>query len=224
VHFEGCLPIEEMARRGRDTLAFGPLKPVGLVDPRTGRRPHAVVQLRQDDRAATLYNMVGFQTKMTYPEQRRIFRTIPGLERAEFVRLGSLHRNTFVQSPEVLLPTLQTRARPELLLAGQLVGVEGYLESAGAGWLAGVNAARLAVGAAPVVAPVTTALGSLIAYVTQPGRRDFQPINANYGLFPALSPGRRLRRHERRLALAERALSELEAFRESVERDVSRAA
>jgi len=224
VHFEGCLPIEEMARRGRDTLAFGPLKPVGLVDPRTGRRPHAVVQLRQDDKAATLYNMVGFQTKMTYPEQRRIFRTIPGLERAEFVRLGSLHRNTFVQSPEVLLPTLQARARPDLLLAGQLVGVEGYLESASAGWLAGVNAARLAVGASAVVPPLTTALGSLIAYVTQPGRREFQPINANYGLFPALPPGRRMARPERKLAMAERALRDLEAFRETVDRDVSRAA
>jgi methylenetetrahydrofolate--tRNA-(uracil-5-)-methyltransferase len=130
VHFEGCLPIEEMARRGRDTLAFGPLKPVGLTDPATGRRPYAVVQLRQDDRNATLFNMVGFQTKMTYPEQRRIFRMIPGLENAEFVRLGSLHRNTFINAPALLLPTLQTRARADLLLAGQLIGVEGYLESA----------------------------------------------------------------------------------------------
>jgi methylenetetrahydrofolate--tRNA-(uracil-5-)-methyltransferase len=223
VHFEGCLPIEEMARRGRDTLAFGPLKPVGLIDPRTGRRPHAVVQLRQDDAAATLFNMVGFQTKMTYPEQRRVFRAIPGLERAEFVRLGSLHRNTFVQSPEVLLPTLQARARPDLLLAGQLIGVEGYLESASAGWLAGVNAARLAVGSGTVVPPPTTALGSLIVYVTQPGRREFQPINANYGLFPPL-PGRRLGRAERKLAMAERALRDLEGFRETVDRDVSRAA
>jgi methylenetetrahydrofolate--tRNA-(uracil-5-)-methyltransferase len=170
--------------------------------------------------------MVGFQTKMTYPEQRRVFRTIPGLERAEFVRLGSLHRNTFVQSPEVLLPTLQTRARSDVLLAGQLVGVEGYLESTGAGWLAGVNAARLALSAAPLVPPPTTALGSLVAYVTQRGRRDFQPINANYGLFPALpaSPGRRLGRPERKLAMAERALRDLEAFRETVDRDVSRAA
>jgi methylenetetrahydrofolate--tRNA-(uracil-5-)-methyltransferase len=212
-----------MARRGRDTLAFGPLKPVGLIDPRTGRRPHAVVQLRQDDARATLFNLVGFQTKMTYPEQRRVFRTIPGLERAEFVRLGSLHRNTFVQSPEVLLPTLQTRARPDLLLAGQLIGVEGYLESASAGWLAGVNAARLAVGAGPVVPPPSTALGSLILYVTQPGRREFQPINANYGLFPPLS-GSRMKRPERKLAMAARALADLEVFREDADRDVSRAA
>jgi methylenetetrahydrofolate--tRNA-(uracil-5-)-methyltransferase len=223
VHFEGCLPVEEMARRGRDTLAFGPLKPVGLTDPRTGRRPHAVVQLRQDNQAGTLYNLVGFQTKMTYPEQRRIFRTIPGLARAEFVRLGSLHRNTFVQSPEVLLPTLQTRMRLDLLLAGQLVGVEGYLESAAAGWLAGVNAARIALGSTPVVPPLSTALGSLIAYVTQPGRREFQPINANYGLFPPLS-GRRLGKAERKLAMAERALHDLDAFRATVDRDVSRAA
>jgi len=219
VHFEGCLPIEEMARRGRDTLAFGPLKPVGLVDPRTGRQPHAVVQLRQDDRDATLFNMVGFQTKMTYGEQRRVFRTIPGLERAEFVRLGSLHRNTFIEAPALLRSTLQTRARADLLLAGQLIGVEGYLESASAGWLAGVNAARLAHGLDPIVAPCATALGSLIGYVTEPGRRDFQPINANYGVFPALpaTSGRRLRGADKKLALAERALAELEGFRRASE-------
>jgi methylenetetrahydrofolate--tRNA-(uracil-5-)-methyltransferase len=219
VHFEGCLPVEEMARRGRDTLAFGPLKPVGLTDPATGRRPHAVVQLRQDDRQATLFNMVGFQTKMTYPEQRRVFRTIPGLERAEFVRLGSLHRNTFIQAPELLLPTLQTRARADLLLAGQLIGVEGYLESTAAGWLAGVNAARLALGEAPIAAPATTSLGSLIAYVTQSGRREFQPINANYGVFPELpaSGPRRIRGVEKKLALAERALRDLEPFRVEAE-------
>ncbi len=222
VHFEGCLPIEEMARRGRDTLAFGPLKPVGLVDPRTGKRPYAVVQLRQDDRNATLYNMVGFQTKMTYPEQRRIFRTIPGLENAEFVRLGSLHRNTFIDAPRLLEPTLQTRVRPDLLLAGQLIGVEGYLESASAGLLAGINAARLATGRAPLVPPPSTALGSLLAYVTQPGRGDFQPVNANYGLFPPLD--RRLRGVEKKLALAERALAELQAFRDVASSDLARAA
>jgi methylenetetrahydrofolate--tRNA-(uracil-5-)-methyltransferase len=217
VHFEGCLPIEEMARRGRDTLAYGPLKPVGLTDPRTGRRPHAVVQLRQDDRNGSLLNLVGFQTKMTYPEQRRIFRTIPGLERAEFVRLGSLHRNTFINAPEIILPTLQSRVRSDLLLAGQIVGVEGYLESTSAGWLAGVNGARLVRGREPVVAPPTTALGSLIAYVTEPGRRGFQPINANYGVFPPLASSGRLRGTEKRLALAERALADLSAFRAQLE-------
>jgi len=223
VHFEGCLPIEEMARRGRDTLAFGPLKPVGLTDPATGRRPHAVVQLRQDDKNATLFNMVGFQTKMTYPEQRRVFRTIPGLENAEFVRLGSLHRNTFIDAPKLLAPTLQTHARPDLLLAGQLIGVEGYLESASAGYLAGVNAARLALGREPLSAPPTTALGALIAYVTQPGRTEFQPVNANYGLFPALE-GRRMRGAEKKLALAERALGDLGAFGATAGSDVAHAA
>ena len=223
VHFEGCLPIEEMARRGRDTLAFGPLKPVGLTDPATGRRPHAVVQLRQDDRNATLFNMVGFQTKMTYPEQRRVFRTIPGLENAEFVRLGSLHRNTFINAPAILLPTLQTRVRPDLLLAGQLIGVEGYLESASAGYLAGVNAARIALGRETIVPPPTTSLGALVAYVTQPGRTEFQPVNANYGLFPPLE-GRRLKGAERKLAHAERALHDLGAFGAAAGSDVSCAA
>lgn len=223
VHFEGCLPIEEMARRGRDTLAFGPLKPVGLTDPRTGRRPHAVVQLRQDDHRASLFNIVGFQTKMTYPEQRRVFRRIPGLENAEFVRLGSLHRNTFIDSPRLLRPTLQTRQRADLLLAGQLVGVEGYLESAAAGYLAGLNAARLAVDAAPLVPPATTTLGSLVRYVSEEGRKDFQPMNANYGLFPALD-GRRRKGREKRLALAARALEDLAAFAREASSDVQRAA
>ena len=223
VHFEGCLPIEEMARRGPETLAYGPLKPVGLTDPRTGRRPHAVVQLRQDDRNATLFNLVGFQTKMTYLEQRRVFRTIPGLERAEFVRLGSLHRNTFIEAPEILQPTLQTRVRPDLLLAGQLIGVEGYLESTSAGWLAGVNASRLATGCLPIVPPPTTALGALVAYVTEPGRREFQPVNANYGLFPDLAE-RRHRGPEKKRALAERALADLEGFREEALASVRSAA
>lgn len=223
VHFEGCLPIEEMARRGRDTLAFGPLKPVGLTDPATGRRPHAVVQLRQDDRNATLFNMVGFQTKMTYAEQRRVFRTIPGLEQAEFVRLGSLHRNTFINAPSLLLPTLQTRARHDLLLAGQLIGVEGYLESTSAGYLAGVNAARIALGREPLTPPPTTSLGALIAYVTQQGRSEFQPVNANYGLFPPLE-GRRMKGAEKKLAHAERALRDLGAFEAAAGSDVASAA
>lgn len=213
LYFEGCMPIEEMARRGRDTLAFGPMRPVGLIDPRTGSRPYAVVQLRQDNAAATLYNMVGFQTKMTYPEQRRIFRMVPGLERAEFVRLGSLHRNTFVNSPRVLLPTLQLRRRPQTFLAGQLVGVEGYVESAATGLLAGVNVARLLTGQEPIVPPATTALGSLLAYVSDPRRRDFQPMNANYGLFPAL-PGKE-RGREKRERLAERALADFARWLEA---------
>ncbi len=210
VYFEGCMPIEEMARRGRDTLAFGPMKPVGLTDPRTGARPHAVVQLRQDNSEGTLYNIVGFQTKMTYPEQRRVLRMIPGLENAEFVRLGSLHRNTFINSPKLLRPTLQLVGRDDTYLAGQLIGVEGYVESAAAGLLAGVNIARRIDGCEGLVPPPTTALGALVAYVTDRSRKEFQPMNANYGLFPAL-PGRR-RGREKRLALAERALGDLEAW------------
>ncbi|MCX8073188.1 MAG: methylenetetrahydrofolate--tRNA-(uracil(54)-C(5))-methyltransferase (FADH(2)-oxidizing) TrmFO [Candidatus Binatia bacterium] len=210
IYFEGCMPIEEMARRGRDTLAFGPMRPVGLTDPRTGARPHAVAQLRQDNASATLYNMVGFQTKMTYPEQRRVFRMIPGLEKAEFVRLGSLHRNTFINSPRVLSPTLQLRRRPVTFLAGQLVGVEGYVESAATGLLAGVNMARLLAGLPCVVPPPTTALGSLLAYISDPERRDFQPMNANYGLFPPL--GGRERGREKRERLARRALADLDAW------------
>lgn len=210
IYFEGCLPIEEMARRGKDTLAFGPLKPVGLIDPHTGTRPYAVVQLRQDDRAGTLWNMVGFQTKMTYPEQRRIFRGIPGLESAEFVRLGSLHRNTFIDSPRLLRPTLQLKNRHDLFFAGQMIGVEGYLESAAAGLLAGLNASRLVTDLPLLVPPSTTALGSMITYITNDERRDFQPMNTNYGLFSPL-PGR-LRGREKKAALAERALRDIAAW------------
>jgi methylenetetrahydrofolate--tRNA-(uracil-5-)-methyltransferase len=210
VYFEGCMPIEELARRGVDTLAFGPMRPVGLIDPRTGKRPFAVAQARQDNREGTLYNLVGFQTKMTYPAQRRVFRMIPGLESAEFVRLGSLHRNTFIHSPSVLRPTLQLRTSKEVFVAGQLVGVEGYIESAATGLLAGRNAVRLLGGRPLVVPPPTTAMGSLLAYVTDPTRRDFQPMNANYGLFPPVEG--RWRGRERRKVLAERALRESEAW------------
>src|ERR1700675_2961590 len=182
VYFEGCMPIEEMARRGPMTLAFGPMRPVGLSEPRSGRRPFAVVQLRQDDAGARLYNMVGFQTKMTYPDQRRVLRMIPGLEKAEFVRLGSIHRNTFVDSPRLLRPTLQLKTRDHLFLAGQMIGVEGYVESAAAGMLAAVNTSRLLTGRPLVVPPPETALGSIVAYITDSARREFQPMNANYGL------------------------------------------
>jgi methylenetetrahydrofolate--tRNA-(uracil-5-)-methyltransferase len=210
LYFEGCMPIEEMARRGPDTLAFGPMRPVGLIDPRTGRRPFAAVQLRQDDREGTLFNMVGFQTKMTYPEQRRVFRMIPGLERAEFVRLGSLHRNTFINSPRLLQPTLQLIGRPQTFFAGQLIGVEGYVESAAAGLLAAINAFRLLQGAECIVPPATTALGSLVRYVTDRNRRDFQPMNANYGLFPAIVGHER--GQEKRRRLAARAVADLRAW------------
>ncbi len=218
VYFEGCMPIEELARRGPMTLAFGPMRPVGLIDPRTGRRPAAVVQLRQDDSEARLYNMVGFQTKMTYPEQRRVLRMIPGLERAEFVRLGSLHRNTFIDSPRLLSPTLQLKSREDLFIAGQMIGVEGYVESAAAGLLAAINAARFIEGRELVVPPPETALGSLIAYVTDSSRRDFQPMNANYGLMPPLADrpasgrGMKDRARQKKIAMGVRALAAFDAW------------
>jgi methylenetetrahydrofolate--tRNA-(uracil-5-)-methyltransferase len=206
-YFEGCMPIEEIARRGHDTLRFGPMKPVGLRDPRTGNIHHAIVQLRQDDTAGRLYSMVGFQTKMTYPEQRRVFRMIPGLEKAEFVRLGSLHRNTYINSPSALTPALTLRESPRLFVAGQLIGVEGYVESTATGLLCGINAARLLAGLEPLAPPQTSALGSLIAYVTDGVRKDFQPMNANYGLFPPL--GERMRGRDKKLALGRRALADV---------------
>ncbi len=210
VYFEGCMPIEEMARRGPMTLAFGPMRPVGLTEPRGGRRPFAVVQLRQDDAAGRLYNMVGFQTKMTYPEQRRVLRMIPGLEKAEFVRLGSIHRNTFIDSPRLIRPTLQLKARDVLLLAGQMVGVEGYVEAAAAGLLAGINAANLIMNRELIVPPRETAVGSLVAYITDSTRRDFQPMNANYGLMPDLKI--RARGREKKIGMATRALTAIDAW------------
>ncbi|MGH7986031.1 MAG: methylenetetrahydrofolate--tRNA-(uracil(54)-C(5))-methyltransferase (FADH(2)-oxidizing) TrmFO [Candidatus Binataceae bacterium] len=211
VYFEGCMPIEEMARRGPRTLAFGPMRPVGLTNPRGGRRPFAVVQLRQDDHEGRLYNMVGFQTKMTYGEQRRVLRMIPGLAHAEFVRLGSLHRNTFIDSPRLLLPTLQLRSRPNLFLAGQMIGVEGYVESAAMGLLAGLNAARMLDGMTSVVPPRETALGSLVAYITDSDRQDFQPINANYGLMPPLAVAARGR--QKKMEIGQRALRLFDQWR-----------
>ena len=206
-YFEGCMPIEEIARRGRETLRFGPMKPVGLEDPRTGEMHHAVVQLRQDDREGRIYSLVGFQTKMKYPEQRRVFRMIPALGRAEFVRLGSLHRNTYINSPRALRRDLTAISRPDTFVTGQLVGVEGYVESAASGLLCGINAARLFEGLGAVVPPPTTALGSLLVYVTDRDRRDFQPMNANYGLFPPLP--RRVRGREKKAALGHRALADM---------------
>src|SRR5262249_8931793 len=177
IYFEGCMPIEEMARRGPDTLAFGPMRPVGLIDPRTGTRAFACAQLRQDDAEGRLYHMVGFQTKMTYPEQRRVLRMIPGLAQAEFVRLGSLHRNTYVDAPSLLLPSLQVAHRKRVLLAGQIVGVEGYIESAATGLLAGINVARLGRGEMPAVPPPQTALRSPLPLATPRGPRGFPPLN-----------------------------------------------
>jgi methylenetetrahydrofolate--tRNA-(uracil-5-)-methyltransferase len=210
VPFEGCMPIEEMADRGKDTLAFGPMRGVGLADGRTGKRPYAVVQLRQENRDQTLYNLVGFQTKMTYPEQRRVFAMIPGLAQAEFVRLGSLHRNTFINSPLHLLPTLQWRRRETLFFAGQITGVEGYIESAATGLLAGVNAARLLSDQAPGVPPPTTALGALLRYITDSERKKFQPMNVNFGLLPPLDAP--LRGKAKKEAMSQRALADMEAW------------
>ena len=214
VPFEGCMPIEAMADRGRETLAFGPMKAVGLIDPRTGKRPHAVVQLRQEDREGRLYNLVGFQTKMTYPEQRRVFALLPGLEKAEFIRLGSLHRNTFIDSPRHLLPTLQWRERPTVFFAGQMTGVEGYIESAATGLLAGFNATRLLAGEEPVFPPPTTALGALLRYISDPERKHFQPMNANYGLLSPLAAP--LRGRAKKEQMARRALGDLEEWMTNV--------
>ena len=220
VHFEGCMPIEEMAERGEMTLAFGPMKPVGLPDPRTGRDPFAVVQLRQDDAHASLYNLVGFQTKLTYPEQRRILRTIPGLEQARFARLGSMHRNTFLNAPTCLERTLQFKGRPELFFAGQITGVEGYVESAACGFLAGIFAARHLHGQTIPLPPPTTALGALLTHLSAAEAANFQPMNVNYGLFPPLE-GRKRKRSDRRLAMAERALEDLAPWWQAIKEEAS---
>lgn len=206
-YFEGCLPIEIMAARGYLTLVHGPLKPVGLTDPKTGRQPFAVVQLRAENREGTLYNLVGFQTKLTYAAQKWVFRLIPGLEQAEFVRLGSIHRNTFVRSPGLLTPYLNFQQFPQIFLAGQLTGVEGYVESAAMGLVAGVNAARQALGQPLVTPPRATALGALISHLTNTATKDFQPMNVNFGLFPPLP--QRLSKKLRGQAYADRSLKAL---------------
>jgi methylenetetrahydrofolate--tRNA-(uracil-5-)-methyltransferase len=210
-YFEGCIPIEVMAERGIDTMLYGPLKPVGLQDPRTGMRPHAVVQLRAENVHGSAYNMVGFQTKLTYPEQRRVFRLIPGLEQAEFLRYGSLHRNTFLNTPRLLTDGLQLKTRPSLFFAGQLVGVEGYTESAAMGGLAGINAVRHLRGLPLARPPQTTAHGSLLTYMTACAPEHFQPMNTNFGLFPPLS--QRIRdKEQKRRAIGRRAVEDFEAW------------
>jgi methylenetetrahydrofolate--tRNA-(uracil-5-)-methyltransferase len=211
-YFEACIPIEVMAERGRRTMQFGPLKPVGLIDPRTGRQPAAVVQLRTENLHRTCYNMVGFQTKLTYPEQKRVFRLIPGLEQAEFLRYGSLHRNTFINSPKLLTTTLQCKARPTLFFAGQLVGVEGYTESAAMGGLAGINATRVLRGEPLVTPPPTTAHGALVAHIALSDPRHFQPMNINFGLFPPLPRSPKDKTLKRQL-IAQRALQDFDSWK-----------
>jgi methylenetetrahydrofolate--tRNA-(uracil-5-)-methyltransferase len=212
-YFEGCMPIEAIAARGRQTLAFGPMKPVGLVDPRTGKRPFAVVQLRTENAFRTAYNLVGFQTKLKYKEQERIFRKLPGLEEAEFLRLGCMHRNTYIHSPRLLRPSLQLRKDPRIFIAGQLTGTEGYLESSATGLLAGLNAARILQGREPLELPRTTMLGALIAAITDPMRTRFQPMNVNMGILPPLEKPTGKDKKLRNAAMASRALSELQAWK-----------
>jgi methylenetetrahydrofolate--tRNA-(uracil-5-)-methyltransferase len=211
-YFEGCMPVEEMARRGRDTLRFGPMKPVGLRDPRTGREAYAIVQLRMEDRGGQMWNLVGFQTRMRTREQQRVLRMIPGLEQAEFLRWGSIHRNSYVNAPAALSPHLSLRDDPMTLLAGQLTGVEGYTESAATGLLAGINLARLSRGEPPVVPPATTMLGALYRYLREADPRHFQPMNANFGLLADLPERVRDKRRKREL-LAERALAAMQEWR-----------
>lgn len=206
--FESCLPVEIIAERGHDSLAFGPMRPVGLKDPRTGRRPHAVVQLRQDDLAGDLYNMVGFQTNLSYGEQRRVFRLIPGLGEARFARYGQMHRNTFLNSPRILSPSLQHCERNDLFFAGQITGVEGYLGNIATGLLAGVNASRMSEGLEPVLLPQTSMLGALCHYITHSSPERFQPMKANLGILPPLEDGKRRNRRERAKAFAARAVED----------------
>lgn len=212
-YFEGCMPIEVMAKRGEKTMLFGPMKPVGLEDPKTGKRPYAVVQLRQDNAAASLYNIVGFQTHLKWGEQKRVFRMIPGLENAEIERYGVMHRNTFLKSPELLKDTYQSKKRETLFFAGQMTGVEGYVESAASGMVAGLNAARLAKGEAPLTFPEETQMGSMAHYITHTDAKHFQPMNANFGIMPSL-PERIKDKKQRYELLANRALESLEKFKQ----------
>jgi methylenetetrahydrofolate--tRNA-(uracil-5-)-methyltransferase len=209
--FEGCLPIEVLAKRGPESLAYGPMRPIGLRDPRTGQRPHAVAQLRQDNLAGTLYNIVGFQTNLKWPEQKRVLHMIPGLANAEFLRYGMLHRNTFINAPTLLEPTLQFRARADLFFAGQITGIEGYIGNAATGLVAGINAARLLSKRAPCAWPETTMLGALCHYITHAEPKDFQPMKANYGILPPLENRPRGKR-ERYQAFSRRAIEDLQGF------------
>ncbi|MCB1044815.1 MAG: methylenetetrahydrofolate--tRNA-(uracil(54)-C(5))-methyltransferase (FADH(2)-oxidizing) TrmFO [Acidobacteria bacterium] len=218
--FEGCLPVEVMADRGVDTLRFGPLKPVGLTDPRTDQQPYAVIQLRQDNYARSHWNLVGFQTQLKWGDQRRILQKLPGMANARFVRFGMIHRNTFVDSTKHLLPTFQLKNHPQCMLAGQISGVEGYIESASVGLMCGLNMARMIRGHAPVVFPSTTAMGSLAHYVTFQGHRELQPTNVNYGIFEPLPPGKKIKRSDRRRAYAIRALQDLLRFALASELDI----
>lgn len=215
IYFEGCMPIEVMAKRGMKTLLFGPMKPVGLENPHTGKRPYAVLQLRQDDAAGTLYNMVGFQTHLKWGEQKRVFQMIPGLENAEIVRYGVMHRNTFINSPEILLPTYQLKAREDLFFAGQMTGVEGYVESAASGLAAGINAAKYVSGEETITFPRETAIGSMAHYITHTNQRSFQPMNVNFGLFPDLTDTIR-EKELRNKKIVERALNALKGLAKEV--------
>jgi len=213
--FEGCMPIEDMAIRGPDVLRYGPLKPVGLEDPKTGRRPYAVMQLRAEDKAQSMWNLVGMQTRMKQAEQLRIFKTLPGLENAEFVRLGSVHRNTFIQSPKLLDSSLEMRKFPGLFFAGQISGVEGYVESTAAGFCAGINAARRISGKEPISFPKECAIGALLSYISNPERKDFQPMNISFGLIESYAASQRAKgqsKEERRLCFARKALESLQDF------------
>ena len=214
-YFEGCMPAEEMAKRGRETLRFGPMKPVGLRDPRTGREAHAILQLRMEDRAGQMWNLVGFQTRLRIPEQQRVFRMIPGLENAEFLRYGSIHRNSYVNSPAALSPHLSLRDDPMTLFAGQLTGVEGYTESTATGLMAGLNLSRMLSGEPAVVPPPTTMLGALYRYLREADPKHFQPMNANFGLVEEL-PGRWKDKRLKREKIAERALADMREFTNSV--------
>lgn len=214
--FEGCLPVEIIAKRGEKALAYGPMRPVGLKDPRTGRWPHAVVQLRQDNLSGSMYNLVGFQTNLTFAEQRRVFRMIPGLEQAEFIRYGQMHRNTFIFSPRLLKPTLQFHNREDLFFAGQITGIEGYMGNIASGLLAGWNAARIIMGEKPITLPADTMLGALCHYITHADPKDFQPMKANFGIVPPLESIKKLNKRQRAAAYAQRALSSLENSLENI--------